>query len=160
MGVYFDYFRAADDDAARATHELVGGPLTTGPGEVGAFDGVGTKGIFPDPHLEQLVARAANVPYGRGLRTSWGLWPPPDTPPPVDETSPWLTDPSVERLATRLRDAVAAIGTADVAEVGTAWAADLFGFKAEEAADVVAGLAALARRARESGQELYCWSSL
>jgi hypothetical protein len=157
VGVYFDYFRAADDDEAQRTHELPGGPLA---GDAAPrFDGVSTKGVFPDPHLEQLVAHVSRVPYERGPRTSWGLWPPPDTPPPTDETSLWLTDPTVERLAVRIRDVLAEVDSGDVPGLAEMWAGDI-SHSVEEAAQVVTALGALARRARDSGQELYCWSSL
>ena len=155
MGVYFDYFRAADDAQARATHEILGGPLTEG----ASYDGVATKGIFPDPHLELLVAHVLGVPYERGPRTTWGLWPPPDTPPPSDETSLWLTDPSVERLAFRIRDVLAEVDPEQVTALAAAWAPDI-SYPADEAATAIAGLTALARRARQDGQDLYCWSSL
>ena len=156
MGVYFDYFRAGDDDHALETHELVGGPLADA---VAQFDGISTKGVFPDPHLEQLVAHASRVPYERGSTTSWPLWPPADTPPPTDETSLWLTDPGVERLATRIRDVLADVGPEDVPWLAEAWAADV-SHSVEEAARTIAGLTELARRARESDQDLYCWSML
>jgi hypothetical protein len=159
MGVYFDYFRAADDDAARATHVLAGGPMAADPGQSAAFDGVETKGVFPDPHLEQLVALATGTPYERGPRTSEGLWPPPETPAPVDETSLWLTDPSVDRLATRIREALADVTTDDIEALAERWAGDI-GHPVAAAAEVIAQLTALARRAREAGQQLYCWSSL
>ena len=157
MGVYFDYFRAADDDQARATRELVGGPLGGNP--TALFDGVSTKGVFPDPHLEELIARASGSPYTRGPRTSTGLWPPADTPPPVDETSLWLTDPSVERLEARVRDALADITADDVPVLADAWAEDI-SQTVDDAAATISALSALCRRARESGQDLYCWSTL
>jgi hypothetical protein len=157
VGVLFDYFRAEDDARARATRELLGGPLSAD--AMPAFDGVATKGVFPDPHLEQLVAHVARVPYERGPRTSWGLWPPPDTPPPTDESSPWLTDPSVERLATRIRDSLADIEADDIARLAEVWAPDI-SHPVDAAAATITGLAALAHRARESDQDLYCWSSL
>jgi hypothetical protein len=157
VGVYFDYFRATDDDQATGTHELPGGPLA---GDAPArLDGVSTKGVFPDPHLEQLVAHASGVPYERGPRTSWQLWPPADTPPPTDETSLWLTDPSVERLATRIRDVLADVDPGDVQVLAEVWAADV-SHSVDEAARTITDLIAVARRARESGQDLYCWSSL
>ena len=155
MGVYFDYFRATDDDQARATHEILGGPLAEG----AAYDGVATKGIFPDPHLELLVAHVLDVPYERGARTTWGLWPPPDTPPPTDETSLWLTDPSIDRLASRIRDTLAEVDPEQVTALAGLWAPDI-SYSADEAATAIAGLTALARRARHDGEELYCWSSL
>jgi hypothetical protein len=155
LGVYFDYFRAADDEVAIGTRVLTGGPSAAHE----SFDSFETKAVFPDPHLELLVALAAGVPYQRGPRTSARLWPPPDTPPPVDETSLWLTDPSVERLATRIRDALADIGPDEAPDLGRRWAPDL-DHGPDEATQLVLGLAALARRARDAGEELYCWSSL
>lgn len=161
MGVYFDYFRAADDDAARQTHTLPGGPLHAEPGKPAPFDGVPTKAVFPDPHLEQLLALAAGTAYARGPRTSHGLWPPPDTPPPVDETSLWVTDPGVERIATRVRDGLAGIDGDRAAELGAQWAPELDErCPVEVATTLVSELSALARRARDAGQELYCWSTL
>jgi hypothetical protein len=157
MGVHFDYFRAEDDAQARASHELLGGPL--GIDAADRFDGVATKGVFPDPHLELLVAHVSRVEYARGPRTAWGLWPPPDTPPPTDETSLWLTDPTVERLATRIRDVLADVEPADVPALVDVWAGDL-SQPAADAARVITELRDLARRARDDGQELYCWSSL
>ncbi len=158
MGVYFDYFRCADDESATATHELPAGP-SGAVAEHGSLDSFETKSVFPDPHVEQLVALSLSVPYARGPRTSERLWPPPDTPPPVDETSLWLTDPSVERLAQRVRDALADIEPDRAASLGRQWAVEL-DHSEEEAAQVVVGLARLARRAREAGEDLYCWSSL
>ena len=161
MGVYFDYFRAADDDIARDTHTLVSGPLTARSGQRPAVDGVSTKGIFPDPHLEQLLAIAQGRPYERGPETSTRLWPPSDTPPPTDETSIWLTDPGVERLATRLRDGLADIDLTSITPFATSWAAEQYGnYPAEDAAAWITDLSSLARRARDRGEGLYCWSSL
>jgi len=157
VGVYFDYFRAADDDEALETRALLGGPLAEAAAK--RFDGFSTKGVFPDPHLEELVARVRRVPYERGPVTSSRLWPPADTPPPTDETSLWLTDPSIERLATRIRDVLADVVAEDVPALAGAWAGDV-SHEVADAAEVVTGLTALAGRARERGQELYCWSSL
>jgi hypothetical protein len=160
MGVYFDYFRATDDGIARDTHSLANSPLNSLTGERPALDGVSTKGIFPDPHLEQLLAIAQGRPYERGPKTSTGLWPPVDTPPPVDETSPWLTDPSVERLATRVRDGLADIDPTRIRTFAPLWAAEPYGdYPAEVAATWITDLSSLARRARGSTEELYCWSS-
>jgi hypothetical protein len=120
---------------------------------------VATKGVFPDPHLEQLVAHALRVSYERRPPTTIGLWPPPDTPPPTDETSPWLTDPSIDRLVTRIRDALADVAPEDVPRLAEAWAGDV-SHTVDEAARTIADLTELARRARDAVQELYCWSSL
>jgi hypothetical protein len=161
MGVYFDYFRAADDESARGTHLLLGGPLH--PAEDGAdipFDGVATKAIFYTPHLEQLVGLATGHPFDSHLDHPL-LWPPADTPPPVDETSLWITDPGVNRLDTRLRDALAELDLMRAAELAEGWIVDLGrGFDAPHLRNVVIDLGGLARRAQEAGQELYCWATL
>jgi hypothetical protein len=101
----------------------------------------------------------AGAPHPRGPWTTFGLWPPPDTPPPADETSLWLTDPSVERLSTRIRDALTEVRPDEEGRIVEAWVPDI-GYSVDQAAEVVTGLVCLAGRAREAGQELYCWSSL
>ena len=161
MGVYFDFFRAENDEAAVRTRTFETGPLGPGPGQDAGIDGCETKSVFPDPHLEILVALAAGVPYERGPWTSERLWPPADTPPPVDEDSIWFTDPSIERLATRLRDGLAAIDEARAGELAAAWLPELgIGFTHEQVTVLVAELGRFARRARQAGQEIYCWSVL
>ena len=161
MGVYFDFFRVQDDDAAVATRTFPAGPLGPGPGQDAGIDGCATKSVFPDPHLELLVALAAGTPYDPGLRTSERLWPPADTPPPVDEDSIWFTDPSIERLATRVRDGLAAIDVPRAGDLATRWLPELgIGFTHEQVTALVGELAGFARRARDAGQQIYCWSTL
>lgn len=161
MGVYFDFFRAEHDGAALTTRAYPTGPLGPGPQQEAGFDGCQTKSIFPDPHLEQLIAHASHVPYERGPRTSDRLWPPDDTPPPVDETSIWFTDPSVERLTTRVRDALADIDVSRASDLAADWLPDLGpGFTVGQVTTLIIDLTGLARRARDGGQEIYCWSTL
>ncbi|WP_457255223.1 hypothetical protein [Pedococcus sp. P5_B7] len=156
MGIYFDYFRAADDDAAIATKGLAGGPLNPA-----TYDGFSTKGVFPDPHLEELLALSEDRAYERGPQTSERLWPPADTPPPSDESSPWLTDPGIERLTERVRDGLAAIDPVRVADLATQWAVRQWGdYPPEVASEWISGLTVLARAAAASGENVYCWSSL
>ena len=159
MGVYFDYFRAADDDAARETRTVAGGPLHAPPGGELLFHGVATKAVFPDPHLPQLVALARGVPYEPEPETAVGLWPPPSTPPPVDENSLWVTDPAVGRLATWLRDGLADIWPQRARELGPAWAPMLDDrCPVEVAVNVALDLGGLARRAQKADQALYYYS--
>lgn len=161
MGVYFDFFRAENDEAALRTRTFEAGPLDPGRGQDAGIDGCQTKSVFPDPHLELLVAFAAGSPYERGPSTSQRLWPPAGTPPPVDEHSIWFTDPSIERLATRIRDGLAAIDPSRAGELAAAWLPELgIGFTLEQVTVLVADLAQFARRARQAGQEIYCWSTL
>lgn len=160
MGVMVDYFRSVSEDAARETRHLAGGPLGTA-GQQAGFDGVETKGVFPDPHLELLLAAAAGVAYERGPQTAALLWPPPDTPDPTDETSIWLTDPSIYRLSTRVRDGLAGIEAERAGVLAVRWIGELGpGFSDDQVAEMVAALADLARRAAAAGQGLYCWSAM
>ncbi|MGZ4587766.1 MAG: hypothetical protein ACXVX9_08170 [Mycobacteriaceae bacterium] len=160
MGVYFDYFRAADDETARNTHARFGGPLHAENDGNTPFDGVATKRIFYSPHLEQLVGLSRGMPFDSRPKSTL-LWPPPDTPPPADETSLWVTDPSVDRLDTRIRDGLADIDPARAPEFAERWIVELgAGFTVSHVTNVVIDLSALARRARDAGQELYCWATL
>lgn len=157
------FFEAPSHDAvrrtARQTHELPGGPLHPESGGPIPFDGVGAKGIFPDPHLKQFAVLANGHAGPTAADATMGLWPPPATPPPVDDASPWVTDPSVERLVTVIRDALADIHLDRFEAVASRWAAAFPDIGVQLAATLIIDLSALARRAQECGQELYCWST-
>ena len=160
MGVYFDYFRAADDETARETHARFGGPLHAENGGNIPFDGVATKGIFYSPDLEQLVTLARGLPFDSRPRRPFS-WPPPDTPPPVDEASLVVHRPERGPLDTRMRDGLADIDPARASELAERWIVELgAGFTASQVTNVVIDLSALARRAREADQEIYCWATL
>ncbi|HXH78192.1 hypothetical protein [Nocardioides sp.] len=160
MEIHCDYFRATGDETARETHARPGGPLHPDSGAGVAFDGVATQAIFDSLHLEQFVTLARGVSFDRRPK-SHGLWPPSNTPPSVDETSLWQTDPSVERLDTQIRDGLADINPARAPELADVWivVADI-GLAVPRVIDAVVDLTALARRAREGQEQVYCWSIL
>lgn len=164
MGVFTDYFRAADAAAVRRVlAALDGGSPLMGP--QAAFDGVEAKGLDPVVVLGQLIAAARQVPWSVDLVGETPVWPTTPRPGPDgpdDEDDPWLTGPWVDELDAATRDALAAIPDADVPAVAARWARaeELHGACAESLAPVVADFVGLARRARAAGDLLYCWTCL
>ena len=172
MSVLFDYFRAADPAAATTVMQLPAGPLVPGDDGTAAFDGVAANGVDPSVVLGQLVAITRGEEWTVETVTSQSVWPPPDTAQAdpeeawaLPEDSPWTTGPWVEELDTRTRDTLADIDASRVADVAARWAQieefalydDVDG---DSLAPLVTDLSELARRARDAGHQLYCWSSL
>ncbi|MFF2350757.1 hypothetical protein ACFVVL_13325 [Kitasatospora sp. NPDC058115] len=162
MGVLTDYFRAADDAAVLAAlHDAEGGPPVGGPGAV--FDGVEAKGVDPDVVLGQLIAVVRRVEWAVDLVGGTPVWPttpPPGREGPADEDDPWATGPWVMRLGRPVRDTLAELPEAGLAEVAARWAAaaeELPGADGEGLRPLVQELSGLARRARAAGEDLYCW---
>ncbi|GAA3000029.1 hypothetical protein [Actinokineospora diospyrosa] len=153
MGVLTDYFRAADAGVVVRYLEL-----SEAASPVGEFDGVQAKSVDPDVVLGQLVAAALGGSYeDLDSRPVW-----PTSPPPTDvpeEGDPWAEGPWVSELDAPVRDALA--GVSDVAAVTAVWveAEEVFG-EAAEWEPFVAELVALARRARDAGESLFCWVCL
>lgn len=124
----------------------------------GELDGVQAKSVDPDVVLGRLVAAASGGSFvDLDSRAVW-----PTTPAPTDvpeEGDPWAEGPWVSEVGASARDALA--GVSDVAAVTAVWveAEEVYG----DAADwepFVAELVALARRARDAGESLFCWVSL
>ncbi|MFF2956228.1 hypothetical protein ACFVVU_33360 [Kitasatospora sp. NPDC057965] len=165
MGVLTDYFRAADDGAVLAALEdAEGGPLVGGARPV--FDGVEAKGVDPDVVLGQLIAVVRRVEWEADLVGGTPVWPttpPPGREGPADEDDPWATGPWVTRLGGAVRDTLADLPRAGLAEVSARWAAtaeELPDADGEDLRPLVEELSGLARRAREAGEDLYCWICL
>lgn len=130
--------------------------LASGPGE--RFDTAEAKDVMPCPHLEQLIEAATGKPVASAVSELRTVWPPADTPPPVDDTSPWLTGPTLSELPERIRD-----GLADVEVTGSmaeAWSEALWAHDAADAHRVAEAIVGLAQRARSAGSRLYWWSEL
>lgn len=152
MGVLCDYFRAADDAAAIGVMEQTdGGPAAVAGG--GPVDAIDLKGIEPHVILGQLVALAAGVPWSAGLVGTELIW-------SGGDEGPWLMS-----IQDTVRDTLAAVTTAQMPELSAQWG------RIEELASpgplppgqlvpVIEEIAGLARRARDTGQHLYCWCSL
>ncbi|MBC6461423.1 hypothetical protein [Actinomadura sp. HBU206391] len=149
MGNLYDYFTAADDDAAASAADLVGGPAD------GGFDVLATKGIDPVVQMGTLEALLTGRPYKEVIRD----------PRQGDELrrSAEAAEHGVATLTDSLAAALADADQRRLAEVAVPWSeTDEFWGQADP--EILAGflgeLADLARRARDAGHRLYCWWSL
>jgi hypothetical protein len=146
VGVLFDYFRAPDASTAAAVLAWPGGPI--GLDELDVVDG---KGIDPTVMMRTLQSLLTGTPYDE---LPWGemlaITPNPD-------------GPAVEGLTVDLRDALADAEVDRLPAVAEQWVRTEEFWWTGAAADVLPFLyevTALARRARQAGELLYCWCSL
>ncbi|GAA3569415.1 hypothetical protein GCM10022419_057890 [Nonomuraea rosea] len=163
MGVFYDYFRAADRHAAVAKPDYpraVEKPLLGIP----AFDAVETKWLAPWGSLADLIALIRNVPCTHDLVQTVDLYPPPEDAPKTDEEwdalpedSPYFAGPGIEELSADVRDSLADVPDERLIELGRQWAAD-DDSDPRQLSRLIAELRDLARRARSEEQLLYCWS--
>ncbi|KMO94611.1 hypothetical protein ACS04_28900 [Streptomyces roseus] len=164
MGALTDYFRAVD--AASVVEVLKradgGSPLA---GALPAFDGVETKHVDPTVVLAMLIAAIRQVEWRTDLVEEVTVWPTSPVPGPDGpgaEDDPWVTGPWVSELSPLARDTLAAVRDFEVATIVAKWvqAEELHGARAEDMQPVAEELVLLARRAREAGEQLYCWMCL
>lgn len=158
MGVITDYFRAPG--AAAVLEQMAqrdGGPLVTENSDSSAFDGVELKGVDPPVALGRLVAFAMDVVYRSDLVEDRLIWPE-GGEQDTEHMGPWVV-----ALDDRTRDTLADIPAQQVPDLAERWGAiEEFGgvMAVEGLRSAVDQLTALAGRARDSGQSLYCWISL
>ncbi|MEU9833691.1 hypothetical protein AB0D67_19400 [Streptosporangium sp. NPDC048047] len=171
MGVFYEYYRAADRAAATVQPEHSREIADASRG-VPEFDVVVTKWIDPDVILGQLVAFAGQVDYSLGLVETVVLYPPPEAAPRSDEEwdalpedSPYLEGTCITELPAKARDMLAGVDDARLPMLAEQWAGieefsrftdDDDGYMLSLTKDLVG----LARRARDDDQLLYCWMSL
>ncbi|GAA2292657.1 hypothetical protein GCM10010149_45450 [Nonomuraea roseoviolacea subsp. roseoviolacea] len=171
VGVFYDYYRAADRAAAIVQPEHSRDVADASLG-VPEFDVVVTKWIDPVVVLGQLVAFAGQVDYAVGLVGIVELYPPPEGAPRSDEEwdalpedSPYREGPGIMELSAQTRDMLAGVDDARLPMLAEQWAAieefshftdDDDGYMLSLTKDLVG----LARRARENDQLLYCWCCL
>jgi hypothetical protein len=147
VGVLFDYFRAPDASTAAAVLERFIGPRDPdGP----VMDVVFGKGFEPMVMMVRLQSLLTGVPYHElpsgELLTMEG------------EDGPW-----VEQLSEELRDALADAQGSRLPAVAERWVRTEEFWEQASAAEVLPFLyevTALARRARQAGERLYCWVCL
>lgn len=153
MGVLYDYFRAKDDAAAVSLMEdLDGGPVVVSDGA--HVDAVDLKGIEPAVTLGKLVSLVRGVSWEADLVDLQLLW------SGDEQEGPWLMS-----LDPGTRDTLASIDEAQVRELSArwgrieelAWGGPL---PDDEMLPVIEEIAALAQRARDAGENLYCWCCL
>jgi hypothetical protein len=169
VGVFFEYYRAADRTAATVQPEHSREIADVSRGK---FDVVVTKWIDPEGVLGQLVAFAGQIDYSEGLVETVGLYPPPEDAPRSDEEwdalpedSPYLEGPGIMELSLDARDLLAAVDDARLPMLAEQWAAieEFSHFPDDDDGymlSLIKDLVGLARRARENDQLLYCWCSV
>jgi hypothetical protein len=149
VGVLYDYFRAPDASTAAAVLERVGGPM--GGPDAPVLDAVDGKGIDPEVMMRTLQSLLTEVPddelpWGEMLAMS------------DDANGPWIM-----QLSEELRDALADAQASRLPAVAEQWVRTEEFWDQATAAEVLPFLGevtAMARRARQAGERLYCWSSL
>jgi hypothetical protein len=150
MGVLYDYFRAPDDAVVcrhMDDHEAAS-PLS------GDFEGIDLKGIDPSVVLGQLVGFASGRPHPVRDRL---VWPAGGEPDPGHE-GPWVT-----ALPDLTRDVLADIRPDRIPELAERWSRiEEFGGYADVGSlrEDIQEIAALAGKARQQGESLYCWICL
>ena len=149
MGVLYDYFRAPDAPTAAAVLERVGGPTTPDP-DAPLLDAVAAKGFEPTVMLGTLQSLLTGVPYDQ--------LPDGELVAMEGEDGPW-----VWQLSEELRDALADATAGRLPAVAEQWVRTEEFWDQATAAEVLPFLVevtALARRARQAGERLYCWICL
>ncbi|MFF8917703.1 hypothetical protein ACF08M_31455 [Streptomyces sp. NPDC015032] len=164
MGALTDYFRAVDAaSVVRALEQTDGeSPLCAEPH---VFDGVEAKHVDPAVVLAQLIAAIDRIEWRVDLveeRTVWPTSPAPGPNGPATEDDPWVTGPWVSELGPLARDTLAGARDSDIPAVVARWveAEELDGTRVEDMQPLAEELVRLARRARDAGDQLYCWMSL
>lgn len=151
MGVLHDYYRALDRSTAAATLETPPVRVLKRPEEP-VFDAVDGKGIDPIVMLTTLQSLLAGVPYEELPQADFG-----DVAVGGDN-GPWITE-----LPVQLRDAPADSDDGRLRDTAQQWVCtEEFGLptSADDVLPFLREFIALARRARDSGELLYCWSCL
>jgi hypothetical protein len=147
VGVLFDYFRAPDASTAAAVLERLGGPRDP---DAPLLDAVAGKGFEPEVMLRKLQSLLTGVPYQE--------LPEGELLAMEGEDGPWIL-----QLSEELRDALAAAPASRLPAVAEQWVRTEEFWDQATAAEVLPFLGevtALARRARQAGERLYCWMCL
>ncbi len=171
MGVLFDYFRAPNATDARRVMDLPGGAVGAAAAGEPALDVVDAKGVDPAIIFGQLIALIRSVPWTPDVISTTMVWPPPDTAPSSAEEaaalsadSPWATGPWLEEIDIETRDTLAALDDDRLQEIATEWAQiEEFAYYSNPGdglRELISELTGLARRARDAGDRLYCWTCL
>ena len=147
MGVLFDYFRAPDPSTAAAVLERLGGPRDP---DAPLLDAVAGKGFEPEVMLRKLQSLLTGVPYEE--------LPEAELLAMEGEDGPWIV-----QLSEELRDALADAQASRLPAVAERWVRTEEFWDQATTAEVLPFLGevtALARRARQAGERLYCWVCL
>jgi hypothetical protein len=149
VGVLFDYFRAPDASTAAAVLERLGGPRDP---EAPPLDAVAGKGFEPAAMMRKLQSLLTGVPYDQLPEAEVELL------AMEGEDGPWIV-----QLSEELRDALADAQPSRLPAVAEQWVRTEEFWEQPPAAEVLPFLGevtALARRARQADERLYCWICL
>jgi hypothetical protein len=147
VGVLFDYFRAPDASTAATVLERLGGPRDP---DAPLLDAVAGKGFEPEVMLRKLQSLLTGVPYEE--------LPEAELLAMEGEDGPWIV-----QLSEELRDALADAQASRLPAVAERWVRTEEFWDQATTAEVLPFLGevtALARRARQAGERLYCWICL
>ncbi|WP_143078944.1 hypothetical protein [Nonomuraea pusilla] len=170
MGALYDYYRAGGRAAALVEPDVGRAGGGHGPG-LPPFDAVEAKGIDPIVVLGQFVALVQGVPWTVDLVPMAMLHPPPEGAPrtaeewdALPEDSPYLDGGAIVELGASVRDVLAGVDDGRLPDLAARWALiEEFAAWHLDPGDllpVARALVALARRARQADQLLYCWMCL
>jgi hypothetical protein len=146
VGVLFDYFRAPDASTAAVVLERLGGPRDP---EAPPLDAVAGKGFEPAVMLRKLQSLLTGVRYDELPEAEVALL------AVEGEDGPWIV-----QLSEELRDALAGAQPSRLPAVAEQWVRTEEFWEQPPAAEVLPFLGevtALARRARQADERLYCW---
>ncbi|HUR04870.1 MAG TPA: hypothetical protein VM347_20160 [Nonomuraea sp.] len=166
MGVLYDYYRAADREAAIVSPDFGRAGVRDLPDRP-VFDGVDAKGIDPTVILARLIGFIRSVPWSSDLVDVVTLYPPREGAPTTDEKwdalpedSPYLDGPGIEELSISVRDTLADVDDERLPELARQWTG-IEKFRGRVDSDyllsLIEALVGLARRAKKEDQLLYCW---
>ena len=147
MGVLFDYFRAPDASTAAVVLERFAGPRDP---DAPPMDAVFGKGFEPAVMMVRLHSLLTGIPYDE--------LPEGELVAMEGENGPW-----VEQLSEELRDALADAQPSRLPAVAEQWVRTEEFWDQATATEVLPFLGevtALARRARQADERLYCWMCL
>jgi hypothetical protein len=149
----YDYFRAADDEAAKGVGRVVGGPAVAGhPGVIE------TKWVEPHVRVGQLYFRA----LGREWHYDAGLAVQVLPEEPIGPDN--FEEPTLERLSDEVRDTLAGLSEEQRAALGRWWStSEEFTRDRTDPAyveELCAQLVMLCRDARDHHEHVYVWGCL
>ncbi|WP_030488160.1 hypothetical protein [Micromonospora chokoriensis] len=159
MGVLYDYFRAVDDEAvAKLMAATDGGPVVRAE-DSPVEDAVDGKGIDPTVVLGKVVSFALDVSWSTDVIGDRLIWPE-GAREDLEYEGPWVVV-----LSDRARDALADIPDDRLPGLAKQWShiEDLSHYSDAQPEVMLSRLrefVGLARRARTSGESIYCWICL
>jgi hypothetical protein len=159
VGVLYDYFRASDDEAVAKLMTATDGDPVVRDGDSSVEDAVDGKGIDPMVILGRVVSFALDVPWSSNLVGQRLIWPDDATQDPEYE-GPWVVV-----LNNGTRDVLAEIPDSRLPALAEQWSgieelSDYSDMQPEVMLSRLREFVELARRARRSGDSIYCWICL